>query len=222
MTDFTKIRRIPSRISGRSFSNGILLRGGTRQVVAIRKRDKTIDIETTAIKVKNTNKTFSAFINMFTTAFCGLIKSIAVFKKNPRVSLIRLFKYHGAEHKVIHCYEDGLELTVENAKKCPTYHNRCGSSLVANILIIEGIICLLVPSKIRNMLGGFVEVIIFLAALFLGFKITRYSNDHNNKVTRLISLPGKILQKVTALEPDEEILECGIAAAKKLVQSEYQ
>ena len=51
--------------------------------------------------------------------------------------------------------------------------------------------------------------------------MSRYSASHNNKLSKIISVPGKLLQKITALEPDEEMLECGIEAAKKIVQSEY-
>ena len=216
------IRRVPSRISGRSFSNGILLKGGNKQAVAVRLKNGKIDVEVSDIKNRNTSKSIPAFINMLVLAAGGILESFKVFKKNNRVSVIRLFKYHGAEHKIIHCYEEGMELTVENAKKCPTYHPRCGSALAANVLIIEGLLCLLVPSKIRNALYGFVDVVLFLAAFFAGFKLSRYIADKNNKLTSVLSLPGKLLQKVTALEPDEEMLECGIEAAKNIVQSEYK
>jgi len=222
LSEKNTVCRIPKHISGRSFSNGILLRGGTKQAVAIRNKNGEIELELSDVKGRNTGKTGTAFINMLVLAFSGLKESFKVFKKNNRISIIRLFKYHGAEHKVIHCYEDGMELNVENAKKCPTYHPRCGSNLAANVLIIEGLICLIVPSKVRNALYGFIDVILFFAALFAGFKISRYAANHNNRLSRVFSLPGRLLQKVTAMEPDEEMLECGIEAAKNLVQSEYK
>lgn len=217
-----RVKRVPSRISGRSFSNGILLMGGGRKALAVRKKNGEIDLGISNVKSRRTDKSIPAFVNMIALAVSGIIESFKVFKKNNHISLIRLFKYHGAEHKVIHCYENGMELTVENARKCSTYHPRCGSSLAANVLIIEGLICLLVPSKVRNALFGFVDVILFFAAFFAGFKISRYTAEKNNKLSKVLSVPGKILQKLTALEPDEEMLECGIEAAKKLVHSEYK
>ena len=221
MSEDKIIKRIPSRISGRSFSNGIMLKGGRKQAVAVRLKNGEIDIDISESKLRNNSKTIPAFINMLLLAFGGIKESFKVLKKNNHFSIVRLFKYHGAEHKIIHCYEKGLELTVENAKKCPTYHPRCGSTLAANVLIIEGLICLLVPAKIRNALWGIVDIILFLAALFAGFKISRYTANKKTKISSILSVPGKLLQKITALEPDEEMLECGIAAAKNIVQSEY-
>ena len=219
MTENSKVKRKPVYISGRSFSNGILLRGGGRQAVSVCTKSGLIETEVYEVKDRNTSKTAAAFINMLTMVVSGFKVSFDVFKKNKSFSVISLFKYHGAEHKVIHCYEDGMELTVENAKKCSTYHPRCGSSLAANVLILEGIICLIVPSKVRNALCGMVDVILFFAAFFAGFKISRYVSKNDNRVSRILSLPGKVLQKVTALEPDDEMLECGIEAAKKIVQN---
>ena len=211
------IKRIPSRLSGRSFSNGILLIGGNKKAVAVRNKEGELEIETSVIQNYPKNK----FLNMLKLAFLGIVEAVKVFKKNGSISIIKLFKYHGAEHKVIHCYENGMELNVENAKKCSKYHPRCGSNLAANVLVVEGLICLIVPSKIRNALCGMVDVVLFLVALFAGFKMSRYAAENNNKLSKIISVPGKLLQKVTVLEPDDEMLECGIEAAKNLVQSEY-
>lgn len=222
MNDNFKIRHIPASISGRAFSNGILLRGGNVQTIAVRLSDGTIDISASKVKDRKKAKSISAFINMVIVAFSGLKESLKVFKKNKRLSVIRLFKYHGAEHKVIQCYENGDELSVENAKKYSTYHPRCGTNIAANVLIIEALISLIVPAKIRNALCGFVDIILFLAAFFAGFKISRYASRHDNKLAKIFSVPGKLLQRITALEPDEEMLECGIEAAKKVVQSEYR
>lgn len=219
MTENSKINRNPSYISGRSFSNGILLRGGGRQAVSVRTKAGEIAIEVSAVKDRNTSKTLQAFLNMLAMVVSGFKVSVDVFKMNKSFSLIRLFKYHGAEHKVIHCYEDGMELNVENAKKCSTYHPRCGSSLAANVLILEALICLIVPAKVRNALFGLVDIILFFAAFFAGFKISRYVSKNDNKVSRILSLPGKALQKITALEPDDDMLECGIEAAKRIVKN---
>ena len=181
-----------------------------------------MEITAKNVKLQKKSGTLSAFINMLCVAFGGIIESFKLLSVTRSFSLKRLFKYHGAEHKVIHCYEDGLELTVENAKKCLTYHPRCGTSLAANVLILEGILCLLVPAKIRNALCGVVDIILFIAAFFAGFKLTRYAADKNSRFAMAVKFPGKLLQKLTALEPSEEMLECGIEAAKKLVQSEYR
>ncbi len=222
MSENIKIKRIPNTISGRSFSNGIMLCGGKHRSVVLRIKDGTLYTETSKIKNYNSNKHFGAFVNMIVLAVSGIVTSLKAIFITRSFSLIRLFRHHGAEHKVIHCYEDGAELTVENAKKYSTYHPRCGTGLAANVLIIEGLICLIVPQKLRNALCGVVDIILFFAALFAGFKLTRYAADKKGKLFDVIRLPGKLLQKVTALEPTEEMLECGIEAAKNIVQSEYK
>ena len=222
MSENIKIKRIPNTISGRSFSNGIMLCGGKRRSTVFRMKDGSLYTETANIKNYNTNKHFGSFINMIALAVSGIITSLKAMFKTRSFSLIRLFRYHGAEHKIIHCYENGEELTVENAEKHSTYHPRCGTGLAANVLIIEGLICLMVPQKLRNALGGLVDIILFFAALFAGFKLTRYAANKKGKLFDLIRLPGKLLQKVTALAPTEEMLECGIEAAKNIVQSEYK
>ena len=197
-----------------------MMRGGGVQAVSVRLKDGKISTDTEHVKNRNTKKTIPALLNLAAMVISGFKVSLHIFKKNKSFSIKRLFKYHGAEHKVIHCYEDGMELTVENAKKCTTYHPRCGSSLAANVLIFEAFICLIVPEKVRNALFGLVDVILFVAAFAAGFKLSRYVSENDNKFSRAASIPGKALQKITALEPDDVMLECGIEAAKRVIQNE--
>ena len=63
----------------------------------------------------------------------------------------RLFKYHGAEHKSIACYEAGEELTVENVKKCTRFHPRCGTSFMAIMLIVGIFVGLFIPHNIPSL-----------------------------------------------------------------------
>ena len=86
------IRRVPSRISGRSFSNGILLKGGNKQAVAVRLKNGKIDVEVSDIKNRNTSKSIPAFINMLVLAAGGILESFKVLKKNNRVVLFTLLE----------------------------------------------------------------------------------------------------------------------------------
>ena len=72
------IRRVPSRISGRSFSNGILLKGGSKQAVAVRLKNGVIDVEVSDVKNRNNSKSIPAFINMLILAAGGIIESFKV------------------------------------------------------------------------------------------------------------------------------------------------
>ena len=121
---------------------------------------------------------------------------------------------------MIHCYENGEPLELENVKRQPTYHPRCGTSAAANMLIIEALLCLIIPSRFRQAFQGAVDIIVMLAAVGAGFETSRYAAEKSGKLARLLAFPGRIMQKATALEPTDDMIECAIAAAKGVMKSE--
>ena len=123
----------------------------------------------------------------------------------------RVWQYHGAEHKTIFCYESGLELTVENAKKQPRCHPRCGTSFLFIVMIIS----ILVFSIVRwsNIWMRMIMRIVLLPVVVgISYEIIKYAGRHDNWLTKIISAPGKALQRLTTSEPDESMLEVAIRA----------
>ena len=145
----------------------------------------------------------------------------------------RMFRYHGAEHKTIHCYEHGLELTPDNARQFPTLHVRCGTAFLIMTLILAIIVFSMVPVKaICAGLGlagvGQFIVIVLVRIIFiplvagLGYELTvKWAGAHpERKSVRVVLWPGLQMQKLTTAEPDDSMLECAIAAMKMVLARE--
>lgn len=123
----------------------------------------------------------------------------------------RVFMYHGAEHKCINCIEHGMELNVENVKKSSKEHKRCGTSFLFFILIITIILTLFirVDSRILRMV---LRIAIIPVVAGISYEILRLAGRSENIMINLLSKPGLWLQRLTTAEPDEEMIEVGIAS----------
>lgn len=140
------------------------------------------------------------------TAFIIYILIISKMK-----DIRRVFEYHGAEHKVIHCYEHEEELTIENARKFTTLHPRCGTAFLLIVMVIS----ILVFSFIEwnNIL---LRILIKIALLpFVGgvsYEIIKWAGASESKWVNIVMYPGLMLQKLTTKEPDDEQLEVAICS----------
>lgn len=126
----------------------------------------------------------------------------------------RVFQYHGAEHKVINCYENGLELTVENVQKQSRLHYRCGSSFILFTVIIGMFIYLFFPV---DPLWFRVVIRILLIPVVLGvsYEVLQFTNSLREiPVLRYLGYPGLWLQLLTTKEPEDEMVEVSIASFK--------
>ncbi|MGN0459111.1 MAG: DUF1385 domain-containing protein [Eubacterium sp.] len=135
----------------------------------------------------------------------------------------RLFKYHGAEHKSITCYESGMDLTVENVKKCSRFHPRCGTSfmfvmLILSILIIT-LLSLVVPEELKKntLLWVIIKLPMVPVIMGLGYEFIKYAGRHDNAFVKILSAPGLWMQRITTKEPDDDIIEVGIASLKAVI-----
>ena len=129
----------------------------------------------------------------------------------------RIFEYHGAEHKSIHTYEAGEELTVENARKHTTIHPRCGTSFLALVLIVSIFIFSLLG--IFGTLDFWQRIITRLAFIpliaGLTYEIQRFSARHLDSLfIKWLALPGMWVQKITTAEPDDDQLQVGLVSLK--------
>ena len=144
----------------------------------------------------------------------------------------RVFSYHGAEHKTIRCYEAGLPLTVENVRKQTRKHPRCGTSFLFVVLILSilvfsvasSLLLTLVPSleAMRGTLPyslimlGF-KLILLPLVVSVSYEINRLVGRYDNWLTRLITAPGQWFQNFTTNEPDDGMIEVGIAALQAVL-----
>ncbi len=135
----------------------------------------------------------------------------------------RVFSYHGAEHKSIFCYERGLDLTVENVRKMPRHHPRCGTSFLM-VVIIVAILVNTVVFALFPVKNVFLRMLVQLALLPLVVGITyefnRYVGGHDNPVTNLLAKPGLWMQNFTTFEPDDSMMEVAIEALKRVIPQE--
>ena len=128
----------------------------------------------------------------------------------------KVFQYHGAEHKTIHCYEKGLELTPENAEPFYTLHPRCGTSFLMFVMVIAIVLFSLLgwPSLLWRIVSRIVLMPVIAA---LSYEVLRWAGKSDNIVVEILSVPGLYLQKLTTREPDRAQLEIGITAMKAVL-----
>lgn len=127
----------------------------------------------------------------------------------------RVFMYHGAEHKCINCIEQGLDLTVENVKISSREHKRCGTSFLFFVVIITIIATMFirVDSKLLR-LALRIAIIPLIAGI--SYEIIRFAGRSDHWAVNLLSKPGMWMQKLTTREPDEEMIEVGIASVEAI------
>ncbi len=144
----------------------------------------------------------------------------------------RLFSYHGAEHKTIRCYEAGLPLTVENVRKQTRLHPRCGTSFLLVIMVLSILIFSIASSLLLSavpalyaMKGTVLFQVIMIAYKLLllplvvsvGYEINRLVGRYDNAVTRVLTAPGMWFQNFTTNEPDDSMIEVGIASLEAVL-----
>ena len=138
--------------------------------------------------------------------FIGYLALITRMKEIHRV-----FQYHGAEHKTIFCYENGLPLTVENVKKQKRFHPRCGTSFMILMLILS-----ILVSSLMTWDSLWLRTVLKIASLPLvmgiGYELIKIAGRYDNILTKIISWPGLMLQRLTTFEPEDDQMEVAIAS----------
>lgn len=129
------------------------------------------------------------------------------------------FQYHGAEHKTIHCFEKGLELTPENARQFYTLHPRCGTSFLMFVMVISLILFSLLgwPNLAVRLLS---RILLIPVVAGLSYELLRWAGRSDSWLVRILSVPGLCLQKITTNEPTDEQLEVAIASMKAVLVDE--
>ena len=169
----------------------------------------------------------------------GVLKIVIVVGYMAAVSLMkeirRTFRYHGAEHKTIFCYEAGLPLTVENVRKQKRFHPRCGTSFLILMVLVNVFVSFFI-NPVFYAIAGFpmeelaevfkllptlvrtgISLVLLPLVMGIGYELLKLAGRYDNFLTRVISLPGVWLQHITVLEPDDSMIECAIAAVKEVI-----
>ena len=128
----------------------------------------------------------------------------------------RVFQYHGAEHKTIFCYEHGLELTVDNVRKQRRFHPRCGTSFMVLMLLIGVIVSIFIWVDSPWLRTG-IKLLTIPLVVGIGYELIKLAGRRDNWFTRVISAPGLWIQRITTKEPDDQMIECAIAALKEVI-----
>ncbi len=146
--------------------------------------------------------------------FVGYIAAISRMK-----DIRTVFQFHGAEHSCIHCYENDLELTVENCSRFGTIHPRCGTSFLMFVMVISLLLFSLLGWP--NLLVRIASRLLLIPLIAgLSYELLRLAGKGDSKLIRIISIPGLMLQKLTTLKPDEKQLEVAIAALKAVLNTD--
>ncbi|MBR2699103.1 MAG: DUF1385 domain-containing protein [Clostridia bacterium] len=146
--------------------------------------------------------------------FVGYVWATSLMK-----DIRRTYQYHGAEHKTIFCYEAGLPLTVENIRPQSRFHPRCGTSFMVLMLIVGIIVSMFI--RVDNLLlRTCFKLLTFPIVVGVGYELIKLAGRRDDLFTRIISAPGKWLQRVTTREPDDSMIECAIEAMNRVIPAD--
>ena len=127
----------------------------------------------------------------------------------------RTFMYHGAEHKCINCIENGLELNVENVRSSSRQHKRCGTSFIFIVMLISIFVFMFlrVDNRLLQMVCRLALVPVIAG---VSFEFIRLAGRSESKLVAILSKPGMWVQNLTTKEPDDEMIEVGIASVEAI------
>ena len=136
---------------------------------------------------------------------------IALISLTPDIK--RTFMYHGAEHKCINCIEHGMELNVENVRRSSRLHKRCGTSFLLIVMLISIVFFMFirVDSKIHQLL---LRLLLIPVIAGVSYEFIRLAGRYENWFLNIFSKPGMWMQRLTTKEPDDEMIEVGIASVE--------
>ena len=153
----------------------------------------------------------------------GLIRIVIflgyIFLISRTKEIKRVFQYHGAEHKTINCYESGDALTPENVKKHTRLHKRCGTSFLLFVMVVSMVVFVFVRTdNIGLRMLSRVLLVPFISGI--SYEIIKWAGRSDSTFVKIVSAPGLALQLLTTAEPDDEHIECAIAALVTVLEED--
>ena len=136
---------------------------------------------------------------------------IAIISLTPDIK--RVFMYHGAEHKCINCIEHGMELNVENVRKSSRLHKRCGTSFLLIVMLISIVFFMFirVDSRILQLV---LRLLLIPVIAGVSYEFIRLAGRYDNWFVNALSQPGLWMQRLTTKEPEDDMIEVGIASVE--------
>lgn len=131
----------------------------------------------------------------------------------------RVFQYHGAEHKSIFAFEDGVPLTVENVRNYSRLHPRCGTSFLLIVMLVSIAVFSLIPKLWPFYLKAGSRVILLPLIAGISYEFLKWSaHNDNHPLVKMVITPGLALQRLTTREPDDSQLEVAIRAMNEALE----
>lgn len=148
-----------------------------------------------------------------------LIYMIAVSRMED---IKRVFRYHGAEHKTINCYEAGLEMTVENAKKQSRQHPRCGTAFMVTVVIISVVLFILIGPLTKTLASRLLTRLLLIPVIAgVSYEFIFFTSRHlDNPIVKILAKPNLLVQNITTAEPDDSMLEVAIKSFETMLALE--
>lgn len=134
----------------------------------------------------------------------------------------RVFRYHGAEHKTINCYEKGLEMTVENARLQSRQHPRCGTAFMVTVVIISVLLFIIIGPVTKSLWSRLLSRVLLIPVIAgVSYEFIFFTARHlDNPIVKLLAKPNLAVQNITTAEPDDSMLEVALASFEKMLALE--
>jgi uncharacterized protein YqhQ len=170
-------------------------------------------IPTVAVRVIGAGIKSPLWLNLLEGVFRIAIFLLYLMSISRMKDIKRVFEYHGAEHKTVHCYENNEKLTVENVKKYKTLHPRCGTSFLMIVMVVSILLFSLfgwpgIKARI------FSRILLLPIVAGISYELIQLAGKSSFPLVKIINMPGIWLQRLTTREPDDLQIETAIAAIK--------
>ena len=129
----------------------------------------------------------------------------------------RVFQYHGAEHKAVNCYESKKSLTINNVKKFSTTHKRCGTTFIIFVIFTSIIVYVFIPKGYSFLLKLSLRILLLPLIASMSYELLKLSAKYDNIITKTITSPGLLIQKLTTNEPDNKQIEVAIKSLRGVI-----
>lgn len=156
----------------------------------------------------------------------GIIRLLVVIGYMLLVSKMedikRVFRYHGAEHKTINCYEKGLEVTVDNVREQSCQHPRCGTAFMVTVVIISVVLFILIGPLTQTLLSRVLSRLLLIPVIAgISYEFIFWTAHHLDKpFVQFLVKPNLLVQNITTAEPDDSMIEIAISAFKTMLELE--
>jgi len=153
----------------------------------------------------------------------GIVKIILFFSYIVLISKLndikRVWQYHGAEHKTIHCYENGEELTVENIQKYSTKHPRCGTSFLFTVMVVSILVFSFAGWYEEAWKNMIIRLLLLPVVAGISYEVIKFAGKSQSKIVQILNVPGLMFQNYTTKEPDDSMVEVAIEAMKGVLET---